>query len=336
MMILSVDGGATKTVSLVIDEEKKKLLSVGLAEASNFNAVGEDNAKQNLFNSISLALSYADLEPNDIDFAIFSLAGVGDSKESDMIANTIVRSVSPSKRYLIFNDGVVAYRATNLYEDGIMVASGTGNVNFYQKNGNLYRVGGWGWFVGDEGSASWVAKRALTYATRQYDNLIEGKELVKAAEQFFGDEFKELIWKLEMRHEKPYVASFATIVSKLAKEGSKIADKVLDEASDYVALVINSVLKEFEGKNVRVSVTGGLMLAGDILINKIKAKVNAPLHVFYGYQHAVGGLAVIRKDVTFDDMKAILKELDQLLVKTYTPEKLKKLLYFERPPGGWG
>lgn len=335
-MILSVDGGATKTVAVIIDENEKKLLSVGLAQASNFNAVGEDIAKQNIAEAIRLALKYANLEPSEIDLAVFGLAGVGDSKESDMIAETIIRSVSPTRRYLIYNDGVVAYRATNLYEDGIVVASGTGNVNFYQKDGELIRVGGWGWFVGDEGSASWVSKRALTYATRQYDNLIEGKELVKASEDFFNDEFKELIWKLERKHDKPYVASFATVVSKLAREGSRLANLIFEEASGYIVLVINGLLKEFKEKTPRVSLTGGLMLSGDVLINKIKTKVKVPIHVFYGYQHAVGGVVFIRKDLTFEDMNKLLKELDEQLVKTYPPETLKKLLYFKNPPGGWG
>lgn len=67
--------------------------------------------------------------------------------------------------YRIYND-VSAYRMENLFEDGIVVASGTGNVNYFQKGNTLRRLGRWGWFADDEGSASWIGKRALTYAIR--------------------------------------------------------------------------------------------------------------------------------------------------------------------------
>lgn len=336
--LLSIDGGATKTVSAILNPKDMKITGIGVGGPSNFNAVGAQVATDNIRDAINMAFYNSSLTLNDIDKLLFSLAGVGDSEESDRIATDIADSISESKPYLLFNDGIAGYRLANLFEDGILVYVGTGNVNYYQKNGVLKRVGGWGWFAGDEGSASWIARRAITYAVRQYDGLLEGDELVKAVEEHFGGKFKEVIWRLEINHSKPEVASFAPKVTALAAKNYKAAKMVVEEAADYIASVIKRLLKEFESPP-RISIVGGLALAGNVLIDEVRKRVPHQIHVFYGYQVVVGGLMILLKDmnydVDFDLLSSLLKQLDQKITELGKP-LLLKYFYFEKPPGGWG
>lgn len=336
--LLSIDGGATKTVSAILDPNEMEILGVGVGGPSNFNAVGAQVATDNIMDSVNMALSNSSLSMDEISKILFSLAGVGDSEESDRIATDIADGVSNGKPYLLFNDGVAGYRLANLFEDGILIYVGTGNVNYYQKNGKLVRVGGWGWFAGDEGSASWIARRALTYAIRQYDGLLEGDELVKAVEKHFGGRFKEVIWRLEINHNKATVASFAPVVTSLAKQGYKGARMVVEEAADYIASMIKRLSREFESPP-RTSIVGGLALAGDILISEIRKRVPYQVHVFYGYQVVIGGLMILLKDngfeIDFKLLTSLLQQLDAKLVGLGKP-LLLKYFYFEKPPGGWG
>ena len=329
-MILSVDGGATKTIAVVVHGNEIK--GLGIAGPSNFNAVGKDTAIENILEAVKMA------KGENIKEGIFSLAGVGDSEESDRIANEICSTVAKKmgiESYKVYNDGVAAYRMANLFEDGIIVASGTGNVNYFQKDNTLRRLGGWGWFAGDEGSASWIGRRALTYAIRQYDGIFEGDELVKAAEEYFGKPFKELIWSLEVKPNKTLVAGFAPKVVELANKGSKYADLILAEAAEYIVSVIKRLLREFETPP-RVSLVGGLMLAGDVLVNKIRSQFPFNIHVYYGYQVAMGGVAILENMKSFDDMRDLLQQLDLLLRRNFTQDFLQKMLFFKEPPGKWG
>jgi len=331
-MIISVDGGATKTIAVLVHGNELK--GLGISGPSNFNAVGKDVAIENILEAVKMAKG----ENKKIKEGIFSLAGVGDSEESDRIANEICNIVSNKmeiESYRIYNDGVSAYRMANLFEDGIVVASGTGNVNYFQKGDTLRRLGGWGWFAGDEGSASWIGRRALTYAIRQYDGIFEGDELINAAEEYFGKPFKELIWSLEIKPNKPLVAGFATKVVELANKGSKYADLILTEASEYIVSVIKRLLKEFD-VIPRVSLVGGLMMAGDILVNKIRNQFPFNVHVFYGYQVAMGGVAILENMKSFDDMNSLLQQLDLLIKRNFSPDFLQKMLFFREPPGKWG
>ena len=46
-------------------------------------------------------------------------------------------------------------------QDGIVVIAGTGSIALSLKEGMLQRCGGWGYQLGDEGSAYWIAKKML-------------------------------------------------------------------------------------------------------------------------------------------------------------------------------
>src|SRR6185436_15466750 len=53
--------------------------------------------------------------------------------------------------------------------DGINVISGTGSMTYGERAGTGARVGGWGELFGDEGSAYWIATRALSVFSQMSD-----------------------------------------------------------------------------------------------------------------------------------------------------------------------
>ena len=146
---------------------------------------------------------------------ILGIAGAGDSVETTAHGEKIVKRVLGKKRFVLNNDGYVAYRMSNLFQDGVMFAPGTGSVGFYQKREELNRIAGWRWFAGDEGSASWIARRAITLAERQKDGLIAGDTPVHLIEEYFGNNFREAIGRIEIDHDKRNISLPAPRVSQL-------------------------------------------------------------------------------------------------------------------------
>ncbi|TRM74027.1 hypothetical protein DJ523_05885, partial [Sulfolobus sp. E5] len=289
---MSVDGGASKTIAVIYDNNQ--IRGVGISGPSSFYVVGKRTAIANILSAIRQAKG----KIHEIPRAVFCLSGAGDSNDSDEIVNEIVKAVSIKafiKSYKVYNDGVAAYRVANAFEDGITVVTGSSNINYYQKNGILKRLGGWGWFAGDEGSASWIGRRALTYAIRQHDGLLEGYDLVEAVEEYFGKPLKKVIQQLELKPDKALVSGLATKVVELAKSGSSYANLILDEAVEYISTTIRKLLKEFDSTHPRISLVGGLMQAGDFLLNKVRHSLPSSLdfHVFYGYQAVIGGIVIL-------------------------------------------
>ncbi|BDC17982.1 BadF/BadG/BcrA/BcrD ATPase family protein [Acidianus sp. HS-5] len=309
-MILAVDGGATKTVALLFDEESFKIKGVGLAGSSNFAVVGERKAEESLRKAISEA------EGDKADKAVFCLAGIGDSEEDTKRGIDLVRRIFLNSQ--VFNDGVGAYRATNLFEDGGVFAPGTGSVAFYQKNGESHRVGGWSWIFGDEGSASWIAKTAITYATRVVDGIEESSELPKAIEEYFKLPFREAVIRLSKDQDKRLIASFAVMVDSLAMKGDPLALRVMNEAADYIVRMIDRLRKE----GGKVSVIGGVMNS------KIIRSVVSPLgvEIFYSYQAVLGGIVLAGVKMSFEERNKLAKELTEKIYNL-PEEELKSYLF---------
>ncbi|AWR95215.1 BadF/BadG/BcrA/BcrD ATPase family protein [Acidianus brierleyi] len=312
-MILAVDGGATKTVAAVYKDE---ILGVGISSSGNYTEVGEEQAKKNIMEAINDALNNSSVSLKEINKAVFALAGVGDSKKFTEIGERIAKDIF--KDSIVMNDGVSALRATNLFNDGAVFAPGTGSVAFYQKNGEIIRVGGWGWFFGDEGSASWIAKNAITYAIRSVDKIEKESKIPEEVEKFFGGEFREVVTRLSKEQNKRLIASFAVNIDKLSKN-DELAFKVMKNAAEYIDLMVNRLKKDVNN----VYLLGGVMRSSTIR-NLMSNKVR----YFYGYHSVIGGIITLEKINKEEIRDDLVKQLNKNLIKE-PEEKLRKLLFIE-------
>ena len=53
--------------------------------------------------------------------------------------------------------------------DGVVVIAGTGSIAYGLNGSKSSRIGGWGYLLGDEGSAFWIALCALRQGMQGYD-----------------------------------------------------------------------------------------------------------------------------------------------------------------------
>uniref|UniRef100_A0A2U9IPI3 N-acetylglucosamine kinase n=1 Tax=Acidianus sulfidivorans JP7 TaxID=619593 RepID=A0A2U9IPI3_9CREN len=317
-MLLSVDGGATKTVAIVYKDE---ILGIGISSSGNYTEVGENEAKKNILDAINEALNNASVSMKEIKKAIFSLAGIGDSKKFTEIGENLAKSIF--KDSIVINDGVGALRATTMFNDGGVFAPGTGSVGYIQKNGKIERIGGWGWFFGDEGSASWIARTAITYAIRSVDKIEEDSKLPEEIEKFFGGEFREVIIKLSKEQNKRLIASFAVKVDELSKF-DPLSLKVINLASQYILSMVKRLKREFNNDKTKVSLLGGVMRSSKIR-KDLKNEVNK---ILFGYHAAIGGIITLEKINDENTRDEIIKQFNNKLYNEPL-EKLKNFLFIE-------
>ena len=71
-MILSVDGGATKTCAIIYDEKSHKFMASGISAASNFMSVSEQVSLENIQIAVDLALQDADVATSELDYNVLT------------------------------------------------------------------------------------------------------------------------------------------------------------------------------------------------------------------------------------------------------------------------
>ncbi|PYB69099.1 N-acetylglucosamine kinase [Thermoplasma sp. Kam2015] len=330
MMILGVDGGSTKTLAIVFDERSESIAGVGISGPSNFTNAPRETATANISDAVKKACSEAGVDMRSIDTKVFGLAGIGDSKEATELGKDIVRSIVGKAD--VVSDGLGAYKFANLNEDGVVFAPGTGSVGFLKKGGEPKRFGGWGWVIGDEGSASWMAKQAILLAEREYDGISETgfRDIVMS---YFGMDLYEVVYAISKeRIAKRVVAALAPHISAMARSGNKYANSIFEESSSYISEVMNSKSKALGGSG-RYSVLGGTMLAGDFYQHMIRSKTSVPVNIYYGYQVAIGDVLMgleKKGEIDLSIRDKIIRQLNASLKNK--PEDIKEFLFMENVP----
>ncbi len=327
-MLLSLDGGATKTLTIIVDENTLEVKGLGLAGPSDLITLSKETTGRSMLSSAMTATKDAGLKFDSIDRAIYGVCGVGDTRQLTQIGESLVREKIGTRDSVIINDGLLSYSFANMDQDGIVLDVGTGTIVFYKIDDTYYRKAGWDWFSGDNASAAWIARRALNTATMEFDGMLKQKLLVREVESYFGNNFQDAIAGIEQTRNKRLVSGFAPAVSKLARGGYEEAIYIFDEASDYIARMIESILPEFT-TTPEISVIGGTMMAGDFYTDMIRKKVRGDVKIYYGYQAAIGGIFTLMKDmglhVGVNEKECLIDQINEM-VYLKDMKTLKKFL----------
>ncbi len=329
-MILCVDGGSTKTIAVVFDENNLKVVGVGLSGSANYTTSSPVEAKNEIKKAISNALKQAKMAINDVETRIFAVVGIGDSEESTKLGISILKELV-GDNFEIMNDGKSAYYLGNLENNGFVFAPGTGSVGYTKKADNMKRIGGWGWSIGDFSSATWIAKKGIEAAMFESDSGAPHPLISKKIEIYFGSNVRELAWKVETRNiQKSLLAGFAVNLSDLTRSGYPAALDIFKQSSDYISILGNKVMKDLDD-SAEMALVGGTLQSGDFYINMLRKSLQFEFKIFYGYQVVLGSLMSKLNLLESKIRDDLIKQLDYLLFKL-PEDELKKYLKIASPP----
>lgn len=163
---LGIDGGGTKTTAALGDESC--VLAVVTAGPSNVFRVGEQRARESLHKAVRQACAAAGIAPADIARTCIGASGAARPEIAVVVRNALAE-ILPNQIEVIgdMETSLVAVFDTG---PGVIVIAGTGS-SAYGRNhqGVTTRAGGWGFAIGDEGSAHWIGREALKATLRKYD-----------------------------------------------------------------------------------------------------------------------------------------------------------------------
>lgn len=263
-LVIGVDGGATKTIAALADARTGAELGRGEGGPSNIQAVGVTAALHELNAAVVGAFKAAGLPRCPVAAATLGLAGVDRDEGADVILGW-ADIVQLAHRVSVANDATLLFAAGTPDGWGLAVIAGTGSIAFtLDAQGRDARAGGWGYLLGDEGSAFRMGLLGLRAACRAADRIGAPTALLPALLKELGSndprEFIPAVYR--GKWDKAAIAALAPVVLATAAAGDAAAQRIFEQEAHELAQTAAGAVRAgglpIEG--VPVALTGGLVV----------------------------------------------------------------------------
>jgi len=238
MIIVGVDGGATSTKCLVVDE-RGHVLGAGRGGPSN-HVHGERGLLrlQEALRTVFRAAFGGQARPRAQSICL-GMTGVGKGTQSARIVEDVTREFIKVEYLYVCNDLEIALVGATLGQPGVLVYAGTGAHTLgMDEIGRTVRVGGWGHLIDDEGAGYDIGRQALKWTFRAQDGRGRPTILAEKLKAHFScqslDEVREKVY-LNDGLSRPEVAALAQLVREAAEEGDEVAREILARAGHTLA-----------------------------------------------------------------------------------------------------
>jgi N-acetylglucosamine kinase-like BadF-type ATPase len=184
-------------------------------------------------------------------------------------------------------------------EPGIVLIAGGGSIGFgVTADGREALAGGFGYLLGDEGSAFHIGLRAIAAACRAEDRRGDATSLTSIVLKHFDiptmRAIPRVVYKAGFPREQ--ISLLAPAVSEAARSGDVEARRIMASAGEELARTAHGVMRQLHrnGDEVTVYLTGGVFDAGECLLTPFRVALRADwptaISRFPRFAPVVGGL----------------------------------------------
>ena len=277
-IVIGVDGGGSKTRVMVGTAEGEVLADVSGPKSNVVPGQAEKSAGV-IASLVTQALSEI-AQPGAVTPRVLycGVAGTGRDEERRAL-HSALDSMELAEEVVIDSDGMIAMY--DAFEDraGILLVVGTGSIAYGRSPaGEIVRCGGWGPYFGDEGSGSWIGRRALSIVAASSDGREPPTALlfpILAATQC--EDVEDLIpWAAAA--DSRTLASLVPVVFTAAANGDPRANALLTLAAEELVLHVRALARQLftdERAAVSVALTGGLMDRGSALRKRLEQRLKS-------------------------------------------------------------
>ena len=278
---LGIDGGGTKTLAVLVTDQGE-ICGLGLGGASNVNAVGVEAAQASL--ELAVANARKVLGPDassTLASAFLGLAGVvsdADRALARRMAHTL--PLAPDAPLGIDHDCRIALAGGLAGRPGIVLIVGTGSSCFgVNAAGEMWRAGGWGHLISDEGSGYWFGIQALRVAVAAADGRRPASSLTaRVMERMEITAMDDLLHRLYVPGlPTSEIAALAPLVLDAARDGDAAATALLDQGAHELADCVEAVARQLHLEDAELVAVGGLIRGSEPLQSRLREAVHARL-----------------------------------------------------------
>ncbi|MDX6692508.1 MAG: hypothetical protein QOF02_111 [Blastocatellia bacterium] len=276
-LVLGIDGGGTKTRAVITDS-LELVLGEAVAGPSNPLRVGLATAAATIKEAIDKACAEAGVQRSEIRAAEIGLAGVrrGDLR---VRMREALSGLGIGALEVVTDSDIALFGATG-GEPGLVVIAGTGSICCgINARGRHFCSGGWGPLAGDEGSGSWIARRALQAVAQASDGRGPKTHLTQAALKYFDattmDELAIALYAPGMTNER--VAGFCRSVIEAAQAGDEVARAIVSAAGRELGAAAAAAIRNLRmgEERFQVAYVGGVFAAGELVLDPLRRELAA-------------------------------------------------------------
>lgn len=272
--LIGIDGGGTHSRLLAVDLEGR-VLGTGMGKSTNVESNPISVVKQNF---LMLLRDFSNTHHHSLDDCAglcFGTAGV-DTESTRRTIELMLDSLTLNCPVKVVNDAVIALYADTRGNPGILLISGTGSIGYgLNRARHAWRVGGFGYLVGDEASAYWVARKGISAALRAKDRSGPDTCMVNDFCKYLGlREFDEIVDYVYQKN-KSDLARLNYVVVNAHKNGDPVAASIMREALDWLVLFVSTIVRELKMDDAPYPLLlgGGFLLNNKWLLNALRERV---------------------------------------------------------------
>ena len=258
---LGLDAGATRTRCVLADNDN--ILARASGGTIKIMRRPVEDAERNLDALLRDIAAESGVSLDSIACTCVGLAGISVPRVADWVRSELHARVGGE--ILLAGDEEIALEAAFSGGPGVMVAAGTGsNLIGRACNGQRVHVGGWGPVVADEGSGSWIGKRAVRAVFDALDRDEETLMMKKVQEAWELERVIDLV-DVANRIPGPQFSKLTPIVVECAQRGDPDAIRILEQAGHFLgtfAVLAVRRVEKLEGEGAaspEVAFTGSIL-----------------------------------------------------------------------------
>jgi glucosamine kinase len=244
--------------------DEEHLLATATAGPSNIVRVGESQTRQSLQQSVRQACAAAGITPVQVSHTCVGGSGAARPELAEIVRQFLAEIIATPVD--VVGDMQIALEAAFAAGPGVIVIAGTGSIAYGRdRQGTTARAGGWGFAIGDEGSAHWIGRAAVSAVLRASDracgtaeNILHGKFVTALCKVWGVTSLADLAQAANSIPPPDFAALFPVVAASQDVLALQVLSSAGRELAEIAAVVANRLFPKDETGPVPVAMTGGV------------------------------------------------------------------------------
>uniref|UniRef100_A0A1A9X2K6 N-acetyl-D-glucosamine kinase n=1 Tax=Glossina brevipalpis TaxID=37001 RepID=A0A1A9X2K6_9MUSC len=268
-----IEGGETNSTCIICDEKGECIVTKeGLG--TNHSLIGMIALVARIAELVQRSKESANIsEDETLDALGLSLSGLWQKHKREELEKFLSSSYpNLAKSYLIMEDAMGSIYTASPNGGVVLTSDISSSALLINPDGSTQTCGGWGIFIGDEGSAIYIALRAIKIIFNEMDGFrrtcpypIEGVwDLIK--EYFKIETREELMTNFFQNFDKSLIAPLSTKLAEAAEKGNRLAQSLFREAGEDLGTMTAALIPKIQPDSLK-SNTLNILCMGSVWSN---------------------------------------------------------------------
>lgn len=248
-LFIGVDGGGTKTEATAICRNGE-IWSRYTGGSTNPYSVTMDTALTELLRVLDELLKPLADRMFNLTAICLGMSGISSVDERQLVQTRLdayFQKRQLSVRIYMRSEAEISLMAALKRQYGLLAISGTGSNTYgITKSGHIYRVGGWGHLLGDEGSGYQIGLQTLKSVIKSHEGVepptVMSSLIIAAYPIEHIADLKTYIYQPAIT--KHDIASFARCCIEAAEAGDEAASRIISQQAEELAVTTSTLIRQ--------------------------------------------------------------------------------------------